>query len=353
MKKRRLKVFALGAALVFFAALLPVTALAVEEEELPASSGGLEDGLHGSAPEDDNSGAPPEFGEPEGGNPTELALKPETPEGGAESGGSEESAPEPEKPGNGAEGGGAAESAPELKPPEDGGKEDGSPEPAPELPGEGEPPENMIGPETPEGGGETGGPPEEAPPEDAEIGEPPPEGAEAPAAFLSADTQGRITLDGSLEDWAMVPGMDHGNPKIESWKAARDLEGNVYVCYAGTAETPSDTHYKWNPIVVTQDGVTRQAAQDDLAQVFPGAEMAVENLANGQSAAPYYSVNEYTKLEPGIHTFLICEQLPGHQQKLRHGRGHFGGGFHPHRPAQHPGVQVPDPAAGAVRRRKR
>lgn len=80
MKKRRLKVFALGAALVFFAALLPVTALAVEEEELPASSGGLEDGLHGSAPEDDNSGAPPEFGEPEGGNPTEPALKPETPD---------------------------------------------------------------------------------------------------------------------------------------------------------------------------------------------------------------------------------------------------------------------------------
>ncbi|MCI9299329.1 MAG: hypothetical protein HFF93_04580 [Oscillibacter sp.] len=118
MKKRRLKVFALGAALVFFAALLPVTALAVEEEELPASSGGLEDGLHGSAPEDDNSGAPPEFGEPEGGNPTEPALKPETPEGGAESGGS-------------------AESAPELKPPEDGEKEDGSPEPAPELPGGG------------------------------------------------------------------------------------------------------------------------------------------------------------------------------------------------------------------------
>ena len=288
MKKRRLKVFALGAALVFFAALLPVTALAVEEEELPASSGGLEDGLHGSAPEDDNSGAPPEFGEPEGGNPTEPALKPETPEGGAESGGSAESAPEPEKPGNGAEDGGPAESAPELRPPEDGEKEDISPEPAPELPGEGEPPENMIDPETPEGGGETGGPPEEAPPEDAEIGEPPPEGAEAPAAFLSADTQGRITLDGSLEDWAMVPGMDHGNPKIESWKAARDLEGNVYVCYTGTAETPYDTHYKWNPIVVTQDGVTRQAAQDDLAQVFPGAEMAVENLANGQSAAPYY-----------------------------------------------------------------
>ncbi len=288
MKKRRLKVFALGAALVFFAALLPVTALAVEEEELPASSGGLEDGLHGSAPEDDNFGAPPEFGEPEGGNPTEPALKPETPEGGAESGGSAESAPEPEKPGNGAEGGGSAESAPELKPPEDGEKEDGSPEPAPELPGEGEPPENMIGPETPEGGGETGGPPEEAPPEDAEIGEPPPEGPEAPVAFLSADTQGRITLDGSLEDWAMVPGMDHGNPKIESWKAARDLEGNVYVCYTGTAETPYDTHYKWNPIVVTQDRVTRQAVQDDLAQVFPGAEMAVENLANGQSAAPYY-----------------------------------------------------------------
>ena len=229
MKKRRLKVFALGAALVFFAALLPVTALAVEEEDLLVSSGGLEDGLHGSVPENDNSGAPPEFGEPEGGNPTEPALKPETPEGGTESGGSAESAPEPEKPGNGAEDSGSAESAPELKPPEDGEKEDISPEPAPELPGEGEPPE------------------------DAEIGEPPPEGLEAPAAFLSADTQGRITLDGSLEDWAMVPGMDHGNPKIESWKAARDLEGNVYVCYTGTAETPYDTHYKWNPIVVTQD----------------------------------------------------------------------------------------------------
>ena len=67
MKKRRLKVFALGAALVFFAALLPVTALAVEEEDLLVSSGGLEDGLHGSVPENDNSGAPPEFGELERG----------------------------------------------------------------------------------------------------------------------------------------------------------------------------------------------------------------------------------------------------------------------------------------------
>lgn len=274
MKKRRLKVFALGAALVFFAALLPVTALAVEEEELPVSPSGLEDGFHGSASEGSNSGAPPEFGALEDGNPMEPALKPETPEGGAESGGSAESEPELEKPENGAEDGGPAESAPESIPPEDG-----SADPAPELPGEGEPPE---------GGEGTGGPLEEALPENAEIGEPPPEGPEAPAAFLSADTQGRITLDGSLEDWAMVPGMDHGNPKIESWKAARDLEGNVYVCYTGAAETPYDTPYKWNPIVVTQDGITRQAAQDDLAQVFPGAEMAVENLANGQSAAPYY-----------------------------------------------------------------
>lgn len=301
MKKRRLKAFAFGAALVFFAALLPVTALAVEEEEeLPVSSGGLEDDFYEDAAEDKISGALPEFGAPEDGNPAEPGLKPETPEdcspgdpapkpelpeGGVESGGSAGSAPEPEKPENGAGGGAPAESAPEPKPPEDGEKEDGSAGPAPELPGEEEPPENIMDPETPEGGEGTGGPLEKPP---AEIVEVPPEEPAAPVAVLSADTQGRITLDGSLEDWAMVPGMAHGNPKIDSWKAARDLEGNVYICFTGTAETPYDTPYKWNPIVVTQDGVTRQAAQDDLALVFPGAEMAVENLANGQSAAPYY-----------------------------------------------------------------
>jgi hypothetical protein len=285
MMRRRLdlaKLLAFGMALAFLAALLPLAALAVEEEN-GSPGGAYEDGTGAG-----NSGE-----ELEPGTPAEPAPEPEPPEHGGESGTPAEPAPDPEPPEHGGESGTPAEPAPEPEPPEHGGESGTPAEPVPEP----EPPEHGgesgTPAEPPEGAGDGDAPLEELP----EEGDIPPAGLETPAvpeapevlaASLSADTRGRITLDGSLADWAEVPEMTHGDPAIDGWKAALDLEGNLYLCFTGMASTSYDESYFYKSVIIHQGGNLQQSTLRDLPQTFDGGEVVVESGANVQSAAPYY-----------------------------------------------------------------
>ena len=114
------------------------------------------------------------------------------------------------------------------------------------------------------------------------------EGLEEPAA-LEADTTGRITVDGDLYDWTMVPGMTHSDPHFSQWKVARDLDGNVYLCSSGTAQTPYDDYaIVHKPVVITQGGQQSSVTLGSLLDTIAGAELTTVNLANGQTPGPLY-----------------------------------------------------------------
>lgn len=294
------KLLPLGAALAILAACLPSAALAVEEE---GSTPGLYEDISGGG----DSGS------------AEEPVAPETPDDGTSEGSVSETPddaePEPEAPGD-AETPGDSVTPGDDANPADGTNPGDSVNPGDSAnPGDSVTPGDSVNPGdsanpgdgvNPGGGtnpgdgadpskpvpapGTPGGPEDALPPEGLLPEGLLPEVPVMPAAEpLSADTRGRIVLDGCLDDWAEVPENSYGgSSRIDSWKAARDLEGNVYICYTGTAQTLYDMPYQVVPVGVTQNGTTQQSAMEYFSQVFPGGRMVAENLANGHDAAPYY-----------------------------------------------------------------
>lgn len=279
MKRR--KALAAAAALTLLAAWLPLAAMAAEEDP-----GEEENGVYEEAAEagdtGDIGGAPAAGGVPEPG-PAESSGGAETPP---------EPVPETEGPESDGEAGIPPEPAPEN--PGDNGEAEAPPEPSPEPEdpadgGEsGAPPEFLPGSQPPEDGGEADAPLGDLPAEVMENRELPPAEPEVLEISLTPDTPGRVTLDGCLDDWAEVPEMAHGNDRIDFWKAARDLEGNVYLCFTGTAATPYDESYYYQTVIVSDGVNAKNASLRELRQEFAGAETAVVSEANVQSAAPYY-----------------------------------------------------------------
>ncbi len=86
-----------------------------------------------------------------------------------------------------------------------------------------------------------------------------------------ADTTGRITVDGSAEDWSAVTpvslsGVEDQGIKINSLRTAMDTEGNVYLCFEGSANQYNLPNAKWIMVNITQNGVTQQISLDSLCQ---------------------------------------------------------------------------------------
>jgi hypothetical protein len=289
-----MKVLAASAALVFLVALLPLTALAVEGEGSSSETEDrfYEDVTEGKDVEDFQEPETPEdSGEPE--VPVEPAPEPEEPEGEGEPETPVKPVPEPDAPEGKEEPEIPVEPVPEPDAPE--GEEEPEvpvePAPEPEVP-EGEeepevPAEPAPEPEVPEGGEGMELPPVEG----LENGELPPIiEQDAPMSILVADTEGRITLDGSLDDWAEVAGMSHGDSTIDSWKAARDLDGNLYLCFTGEAQSFYYGPYQNIPIFIGQgeEAWDDTVTVENLSEKFPGSEVAVKNTASAQSPGPYY-----------------------------------------------------------------
>lgn len=159
-----------------------------------------------------------------------------------------------------------------------------------EEPEQPEEPEQTEEPEQPEEAEQTEEPEEPEEPEQTEEPEMP-EYTPSPRVSLSSNASGRIVVNGELSDWGGVGAMSHPSTQIGEWKLARDMAGNVYIAYSGTASTEWDYTYTGKMLVIAQNGVTRscQVRQVDSATWTLGelGNYAVVNLANHNSAAAY------------------------------------------------------------------
>jgi hypothetical protein len=109
---------------------------------------------------------------------------------------------------------------------------------------------------------------------------------DTPTASPTETVGGSITLDGALGDWVNVAALASGDSAVESWKAVRDADGNVYFCFTGTAVSQWDSNYQWKTLSVTQNGQTVSAQFGNFA--WTGGSVVMVNEANGTTAGPYY-----------------------------------------------------------------
>lgn len=104
---------------------------------------------------------------------------------------------------------------------------------------------------------------------------------------LTADTDGRITVDGSLDDWEKVKEQASTDSEISSWKAARDEDGNLYICFTGAASTQWYGNYNWKYLKLTQNGKDT-GFQIANTENSTGGRLSTANTANGNTAGSYY-----------------------------------------------------------------
>jgi uncharacterized protein (TIGR04145 family) len=102
---------------------------------------------------------------------------------------------------------------------------------------------------------------------------------------LTPTVSGKITVDGSLDDWASVTQLASSENKVDYWKIAQDTEGNVYLCFTGTAVSQWDGDYQWKALTITQNGSGEWLQIANLQSI--GATVVTDNQANGNSSAPY------------------------------------------------------------------
>lgn len=104
---------------------------------------------------------------------------------------------------------------------------------------------------------------------------------------LSANTDGKITVDGSLDDWSSkITSRTSTDSDIDYWKVVRDTSGNVYFVFTGKASTQWYGNYKWKYLKITQNGKDTGAQINNLAS-STGASVKEVNNANGNTAADY------------------------------------------------------------------
>lgn len=122
-------------------------------------------------------------------------------------------------------------------------------------------------------------------------------GASAPdGAAAAADTvKGKITVDGSLDDWTAVPEQKSTDGEIAWWKTARDSSGNLYLCFTGNAQNPSYGNYDWKYLSISCEVEhpywTEQkdkGFQITNTENTTGGSLVTVNEANTDSPAPYY-----------------------------------------------------------------
>ncbi|MDO4499864.1 MAG: hypothetical protein Q4B60_01175 [Erysipelotrichaceae bacterium] len=97
------------------------------------------------------------------------------------------------------------------------------------------------------------------------------------------DTEGKITIDGTVKDWINVPAINVENDTdISSMKMAMDTDGNLYVEFEGTAPSEWYGNYQWKQFVI------KSGDQTKTMQIANIENKAFFNKAQGNSAAPYY-----------------------------------------------------------------
>lgn len=88
---------------------------------------------------------------------------------------------------------------------------------------------------------------------------------------------GKIIVDGKKEDWTCVSELISNDPNIESWKVAKDIEGNLYVEFSGTAVSEWDSNYLWKCICINEKQI----------QINSIENKAYNNEAHGNTPGPY------------------------------------------------------------------
>ena len=99
---------------------------------------------------------------------------------------------------------------------------------------------------------------------------------------------GNITVDGASADWGGVPAQTAtaATNGIDSWKVARDANGNVYLLGQGTASSQWDSNYQWTNVGILKGGSTINNPQLAGLQ-WNGGSFASVNEANGNTAGPF------------------------------------------------------------------
>lgn len=103
---------------------------------------------------------------------------------------------------------------------------------------------------------------------------------------LLPGASGKITVDGSLNDWETITQIASSENKVDYWKIARDTEGNVYFCFTGTAVSQWDGDYQWKALSITQNGNSTWLQMANLPSI--GATVVTDNQATGNKGASYY-----------------------------------------------------------------
>lgn len=121
-------------------------------------------------------------------------------------------------------------------------------------------------------------------------------GASVSAAAADEARAGKITLDGSADDWDLaqvesvsVSGGNPGSLEYTGWRVARDEEW-VYLCVEGVANEYAPKEFI--PFSITQDGRTTSTSVSTLCaskESWGGAGASYEYAcdANGPTAAPF------------------------------------------------------------------
>lgn len=121
------------------------------------------------------------------------------------------------------------------------------------------------------------------------------EGTSGKATSASGSTKssgntvtGNITVDGASADWGGVPAQTATTATngIDSWKVARDANGNVYLLGQGTATSQWDNNYQWTNVGILKGGSTINNPQLAGLQ-WNGGSFASVNEANGNTAGPF------------------------------------------------------------------
>lgn len=111
--------------------------------------------------------------------------------------------------------------------------------------------------------------------------------AESKTTTLTANTDGKITIDGKLDDWSSkITAQTSTDSEIDYWKVVRDTSGNVYFSFTGNASTQWYGNYDWKYLKITQNGKDTGAQIHNLAS-NTGATVKEVNNANGNTAADY------------------------------------------------------------------
>lgn len=109
---------------------------------------------------------------------------------------------------------------------------------------------------------------------------------ETQSTALSANANGKITVDGSYDDWNQISEQASGDSEISWWKAARDTDGNLYLVFTGPSPTQWYGNYSWKYLSLKQNGI-ETGFQITNNQGTTGGQISVVNNANGNSAADY------------------------------------------------------------------